>query len=73
MGAADDEPTVEEILGHAAWAGLPLTEDEARQLQTGVRRIRGMAAEVRALVTPEDEPSSSEVSPFPASARPARH
>jgi hypothetical protein len=67
MDAEPREPTVEEILARAAEAGLRLTEDEARQLQPGVRRIRAMAQEVRALVTSDIEPSSNQVSPRRAS------
>jgi hypothetical protein len=65
------DPTVEEILAGAAEAGLPITEDEARQLQPGVRRIRMMAEEVRALVTRDVEPAGPEVSPMPPGTRPA--
>jgi hypothetical protein len=71
MDAPPAEPTVQEILARASDAGLPLTEDEARQLQAGVRRIRAMAEEVRALVTLDVEPSSPAVSPMPPGTRPA--
>jgi hypothetical protein len=67
MDVQPDEPTVEEILARAADAGLPMTEEEARQLRTGVRRIRAMAEEVRALVTPEVEPAGPQVARRPAS------
>jgi hypothetical protein len=70
MDAQHAEPTVEEILARAAEAGLRLTEDEARQLQPGVRRIRAMAEEVRAFVTPDVEPSANQVLPRPAAPRP---
>jgi hypothetical protein len=72
MDAQPPEPTVEEILARAAEAGLRITEDEARQLRVGVRRIRAMAEEVRALVSQDVEPSGAAVSPLPPTARPAR-
>jgi hypothetical protein len=70
MASQPDEPTVEEILARAAEAGLPMTADEAQKLRVGVRRIRMMAEEVRSLVTPEVEPSGSEVFPMPRETRP---
>ena len=63
MDSQPPEPTVEEILARASEAGLRISEDEARQLQPGVRRIRAMAAEVRTLVSSDVEPSSNQVSP----------
>jgi hypothetical protein len=71
MDTQPPEPTVEEILARAAQAGLTLSEEEANRLRPGVRRIRAMAAEVRVLVTKDVEPSPSQVSPLPASRRPA--
>jgi len=61
VDAPADEPTVAEILARAAEAGLALTEAEARELQTGVRRVRAMAAAVRGLIGPEVEPSGAQV------------
>jgi hypothetical protein len=70
MASQPDEPTVEEILARAAEAGLPMTAEEADRLRPGVRRIRLMAEEVRALVTSDVEPSGSEVVPMPPESRP---
>ncbi len=57
---------VDEVLAHAAHIGLPLDESEAGALLPGVRRIRQMADEVRALISPDTEPSGPEVAPTPA-------
>ena len=70
MASQPEEPTVEEILARAAEAGLPMTQDEADKLRVGVRRIRSMAEEVRALVTSDVEPLGSQVFPMPPESRP---
>jgi hypothetical protein len=55
---ADEDITVSTILAQAKLAALPLTEEEAAQLLTGVRRNRLMAQAVRRLlVDPVTEPA----------------
>ena len=52
-----EEPTVESVLRTAAEAGLPLTQDEAEKLLPGIKRNRGMAEDVRKILTKDLEPA----------------
>ena len=52
-----EDPSVDALRTVAEQVGLPLTEDEAAQLLTAVRRDRDTVRELRKLVSPETEPA----------------
>jgi hypothetical protein len=54
---ADEDITLETVKAHARAVGLPLPDEDAEVLVTGVRRTRAMAEAVRRLVTPGVEPA----------------
>lgn len=54
---AANEPTTESLLEDAKALGLPLTEEEATRLLTGVKRNLQMAESVRSLLALVIEPA----------------
>lgn len=63
-GVAPTTDPLADLMRRATAIGLPLTEADARPVVAGVARLAAMAAEVRALLTPDIEPSGPVVEPW---------